>query len=155
MHLKGLRKLAVKMIDISEKEVITREAKAIGGIKLKQETIELIKNNSIEKGDVFTVAKIAAIQAIKNTPNILPLCHPLQIEYVDVDFEIKDCEVEVVVLVKANAKTGVEMEALVGVAIALLTIWDMVKKYEKNESGQYPETLIKNIKVIEKIKQVA
>ncbi|MEM2259816.1 MAG: cyclic pyranopterin monophosphate synthase MoaC [Candidatus Methanomethylicaceae archaeon] len=146
--------MSVKMIDISQKEIITREAKAIGSIKLKQETIELIKNNLIEKGDVLTIAKIATIQAIKNTSNLLPLCHPIQIEYINVDFEIKDCEIEVIVLVKANAKTGVEMEALVGVAIALLTIWDMVKKYEKNENGQYPETLIKNIKVIEKIKQV-
>lgn len=142
------------MIDISEKEVITREAKAKGSIKLKQNTIELIKSNSIEKGDVFTVAKIAAIQAVKNTSSILPLCHPIQIEHVEVNIEIKDCEVEVIVLVKANAKTGVEMEALTGVMVALLTIWDMVKKYEKDESGQYPETLIKDIKVIEKIKQV-
>lgn len=147
-----MKKLAVKMIDISRKEAMTREAKAMGSIKLKKSTIELIKSKSIEKGDVLTVAKIAAIQAVKNTPNILPLCHPISIECVEVDFEIKEDEVEVVVMVRANAKTGVEMEALVGTTTALLTIWDMVKKYEKNESGQYPDTLIRHVKVVEKIK---
>ncbi|MDW7971213.1 MAG: cyclic pyranopterin monophosphate synthase MoaC [Nitrososphaerota archaeon] len=138
------------MIDISHKEVVEREAKASGRIRLKKETINRIRSGLIEKGDVLTVAKIAAIQAIKNTSNILPLCHPIQIEYISVDFKINDYEIETIVSVKTNAKTGVEMEALIGTSIALLTIWDMVKKYEKDEYGQYPETLIKEIKVVEK-----
>ncbi|MCS7098104.1 MAG: cyclic pyranopterin monophosphate synthase MoaC [Candidatus Methanomethyliaceae archaeon] len=142
--------MAVKMIDISHKEVVEREAKASGRIRLKKETINRIRSGLIEKGDVLTVAKIAAIQAIKNTSNILPLCHPIQIEYISVDFKINDYEIETIVSVKTNAKTGVEMEALIGTSIALLTIWDMVKKYEKDEYGQYPETLIKEIKVVEK-----
>ncbi|MCX8170047.1 MAG: cyclic pyranopterin monophosphate synthase MoaC, partial [Candidatus Methanomethyliaceae archaeon] len=148
--LKRLKELAVKMIDVSHKEVVKREAKASGKIRLKKETIDRIRSGTIEKGDVLTVAKIAAIQAIKNTSNILPLCHPIQIEHISVDFKINDCEIEAIISVKTNAKTGVEMEALIGTSIALLTIWDMVKKYEKNEYGQYPETLIKEIKVVEK-----
>ncbi|MCC6013129.1 MAG: cyclic pyranopterin monophosphate synthase MoaC [Candidatus Verstraetearchaeota archaeon] len=140
------------MVDISHKEVVMREAKAIGKIILKKETIELIKRNAIEKGDVITIAKIAAIQAIKRTSEIIPLCHPIPIEYISIEFNIKESEIEVLSVVRTNAKTGVEMEALTGVSVALLTIWDMVKKYEKDEKGQYPNTLIKEIKVIEKSK---
>ena len=142
----------MSMIDISHKEIVMREAKAIGKIILKKETIDLIKKNAIEKGDVITIAKIAAIQAIKNTSEIIPLCHPIPIEYISIEFNIKENEIEVLSLVRTNAKTGVEMEALTGVSVALLTIWDMVKKYEKDEKGQYPNTLIKEIRVIEKSK---
>jgi len=142
----------MSMVDISHKEVVMREAKAIGKIILKKETIELIKRNAIEKGDVITIAKIAAIQAIKRTSEIIPLCHPIPIEYISIEFNIKESEIEVLSVVRTNAKTGVEMEALTGVSVALLTIWDMVKKYEKDEKGQYPNTLIKEIKVIEKSK---
>jgi cyclic pyranopterin phosphate synthase len=140
------------MVDISHKEIVMREAKAIGKIILKKETIELIKKNAIEKGDVITIAKIAAIQAIKHTSEIIPLCHPIPIEHISIEFNIKENEIEVLSLVRTNAKTGVEMEALTGASVALLTIWDMVKKYEKDEKGQYPNTLIKEIRVIEKSK---
>lgn len=142
----------MSMVDISHKEIVMREAKAIGKIILKKETIELIKKNAIEKGDVITIAKIAAIQAIKHTSEIIPLCHPIPIEHISIEFSIKENEIEVLSLVRTNAKTGVEMEALTGASVALLTIWDMVKKYEKDEKGQYPNTLIKEIRVIEKSK---
>jgi len=142
----------MSMVDISHKEIVMREAKAIGKIILKKETIELIKKNAIEKGDVITIAKIAAIQAIKHTSEIIPLCHPIPIEHISIEFNIKENEIEVLSLVRTNAKTGVEMEALTGASVALLTIWDMVKKYEKDEKGQYPNTLIKEIRVIEKSK---
>jgi len=142
----------MSMVDISHKEIVMREAKAIGKIILKKETIELIKKNAIEKGDVVTIAKIAAIQAIKHTSEIIPLCHPIPIEHISIEFNIKENEIEVLSLVRTNAKTGVEMEALTGASVALLTIWDMVKKYEKDEKGQYPNTLIKEIRVIEKSK---
>ncbi len=142
------------MVDITSKEVMYREAIAEGVIKLKKETIRMIKEGKIEKGDVFSVATIAAILAVKNTPNIIPLTHNIPITSVNVDYEFKDDDsILVRVTVKTNAKTGVEMEALAGVSAALLTIWDMVKKYEKNEKGQYPTTLITNIKVINKIKK--
>jgi len=144
--------LGVKMVDISQKNPTVREARASGKITLKEATIDLIKKNAIEKGDVLTVARVAAIQAVKRTHEIIPLCHPIPIEHVSVDFDVGDRDISVEVSVKAFAKTGVEMEALTGVSTALLTIWDMTKKYEKDESGQYPTTLIKELRVVEKHK---
>lgn len=142
----------VKMVDISEKKDIVRIAKAKGRIKLKRETIERIKRGEIEKGDVFSTSHISAIIAAKKTPEILPLCHNINITNVKVNFYVKDSYIEVETIVKAVAKTGVEMEALVACAAALLNIWDMVKKYEKDENGQYPHTRIEEIYVEEKIK---
>ena len=141
------------MVDITSKPVVFREAEAQGIIKLRPETIKKILKKEVEKGDVITVARIAAIMAVKNTPNILPLCHNIPITGVSVNFDIKEDVVGVRVKVKTTAKTGVEMEALTGVAVALLTIWDMVKKYEKDEKGQYPETRIEMIKVSYKLKE--
>ncbi|MBC7113054.1 MAG: cyclic pyranopterin monophosphate synthase MoaC [Candidatus Methanomethyliales bacterium] len=140
------------MVDITRKEPTVREARASGKISLKEETIALIKKNAIEKGDVFAVARVAAIQAVKRTSEMIPLCHPIPVEHVSVDFEVGEQEVSVAVSVKTTAKTGVEMEALTGVSAALLTIWDMTKMYEKDASGQYPTTLIKEIRVTEKRK---
>ncbi len=144
--------MSVKMVDITRKEPTVREARASGKISLKEETIALIKKNAIEKGDVFAVARVAAIQAVKRTSEMIPLCHPIPVEHVSVDFEVGEQEVSVAVSVKTTAKTGVEMEALTGVSAALLTIWDMTKMYEKDASGQYPTTLIKEIRVTEKRK---
>ncbi|MCD6301671.1 MAG: cyclic pyranopterin monophosphate synthase MoaC, partial [Staphylothermus sp.] len=97
---------------------------------------------------------IAAIQAVKKTPELIPLCHNIPITNVKVEYEfLGEDKIKVRVRVKTTSKTGVEMEALTGVALALLNIWDMVKKYEKDEKGQYPETWIEYIKVIEKIKK--
>ena len=143
----------MSMVDITSKPVVFREAEAQGIIKLRPETIKKILKKEVEKGDVITVARIAAIMAVKNTPNILPLCHNISITGVSVNFDIKEDVVGVRVKVKTTAKTGVEMEALTGVAVALLTIWDMVKKYEKDEKGQYPETRIEMIKVSYKLKE--
>ena len=144
----------VKMVDISEKEPVLRIARARGRIKLRESTIKRIVEGRVEKGDVITVAKLAAIQAVKKTPEIIQLCHPIPIENVGVEVRIEKDYVEVEVEVKAIAKTGVEMEALSGVSAALLNIWDMVKKYEKDEMGQYPSTAISDISVLEKRKDV-
>ncbi|MGC8932653.1 MAG: cyclic pyranopterin monophosphate synthase MoaC [Candidatus Methanodesulfokora sp.] len=144
----------VKMVDISEKEPVLRIARARGRIKLRESTIKRIVEGRVEKGDVITVAKLAAIQAVKKTPEIIQLCHPIPIENVGVEVRIEKDYVEVEVEVKAIAKTGVEMEALSGVSAALLNIWDMVKKYEKDETGQYPSTAISDISVLEKRKDV-
>ncbi len=143
----------VKMVDISSKEIVSRYARAKGRIKLKKETIKLIRENKIEKGDVFSVSKTAGILAAKNTPQIIPLCHPIPLEAVDVSFEIKGNFVEVTAEVRSTGKTGVEMEALTAVSASLLTVWDMVKKYEKDIEGNYPYTEISNIRVIEKVKE--
>ncbi len=143
------------MIDISEKDTIIRIATASGKIYLKKEVIERIKNKNVKKGDVFTIAKISTINAVKKVPDLIPLCHSIPITKVDVEFEFENENViKVTCTVKSIAKTGVEMEALAGVNIALLNIWDVVKMYEKDERGQYPSTLISDIKVEEKIKQV-
>ncbi|MCE4599865.1 MAG: cyclic pyranopterin monophosphate synthase MoaC [Desulfurococcales archaeon] len=141
-----------RMIDITSKPIVYREAIASGRIYLKEDTVKAIREGKIEKGDVEQVATVAAILAAKKTPEILPLCHPIPLTSVKVDYRYGDNYVEVTVKVKANAKTGVEMEALTSVSAALLTIWDMVKQYEKDEKGQYPTTFIKDIRVIEKIK---
>ncbi|ARM77090.1 cyclic pyranopterin monophosphate synthase MoaC [Acidianus manzaensis] len=140
------------MIDISNKETVVRTAIAEGFIKLKKETIERIKNGQVEKGDVISVAKVAGILAAKKTSELLPMCHPIPLELINVDLKIEESGIKITSEIKAHYKTGVEMEALTAVSVALLTVWDMVKKYEKDENGQYPETEIQNIKVIKKTK---
>ena len=143
------------MIDISEKDSILRIATSSGKIYLRKETIERIKNKNIKKGDVFTIAKIAAINAVKKVPDLIPLCHPIPINNVDIDFNHEgDNVIKVTCTVKSISKTGVEMEALMGVNIALLNIWDVVKMYEKDTNGQYPITVISEVKVDKKIKKM-
>ncbi|KKM72443.1 hypothetical protein LCGC14_1420470 [marine sediment metagenome] len=140
------------MIDISEKDTIHRTAMASGKIILRKETIERIKSKKTGKGDALTIAKVAAIIAVKKVPDLIPFCHPIPITNVDVDFEIDSNTISVNCTVKSIAKTGVEMEALTGVSIALLNLWDVVKMYEKDKRGQYPSTVIYDIKVEKKIK---
>lgn len=142
-----------KMIDISDKQQQLRVATAEGIIRLRPETLRLIKEGKIEKGDPIQISTLAAIMAVKRTPEIVPLAHPILIEGVTVEHEIEEPDrVRVKVTVKSHGKTGVEMEALTGVAAALLAIWDVVKKYEKDEKGEYPFTYISEIRVLEKRK---
>ena len=149
----GKNEQRVKMVDISGKKSILRIAEAYGRLKLRKETIERIKRGDVEKGNPFLIAKIAAINAVKMTPLLIPLCHPIPITHVNVECGVEDDEhVYCRAKVKAEAKTGVEMEALTAIAVALLNIWDVVKMYEKDERGQYPETQIELIKVVEKVK---
>jgi cyclic pyranopterin phosphate synthase len=117
------------MIDISNKDITVRTAKASGCIVLGAEAFQAVKQGTCIKGDILATAKIAAIQAVKLTPAIIPLCHSLLIESVDVDFALKeqDKSVTVIVTVKSAGKTGVEMEALTGAGVACLTIYDMLK----------------------------
>jgi molybdenum cofactor biosynthesis protein MoaC len=115
------------MIDISNKTKTLRTATAKGVLKLNNTTIELIHQKKIPKGDPIAVAKVAAIQAAKNTSNIIPYCHPLPVDYVGVDFNIGKDFIEVNVTVKAIYKTGVEMEALTAASVAVLTLYDMMK----------------------------
>lgn len=144
--------MSIRMVDITEKGQVYREAVATGSIKLKQDTIAKLREGKVEKGDVFTVAQVAAILAAKKTSELIPLCHPVPITNVDVSFTIEEDKVTVTTIVKSFGKTGVEMEALQAVAQALLTIWDMVKMYEKDERGQYPSTVVDNIRVVSKLK---
>ncbi|RLE80901.1 MAG: cyclic pyranopterin monophosphate synthase MoaC [Thermoprotei archaeon] len=141
------------MVDITSKEKCYREALAYGRILLRKETIKLILERKVEKGDVLTTAQVAAILAVKRTPEIIPLCHPIPLTGVDVEFKLEEEYIEAFVRVRTLAETGVEMEALIGVTTALLTIWDMVKKYEKDSKGQYPRIKITDVKVIQKTKK--
>lgn len=145
--------MKIRQIDISGKEVVRRSAIAKGFIKLRPQTIQRIRSGIVEKGDPLQVATIAGINAAKLTHLLLPLCHPIKLEHVSIDFDVRDDGVEVTATVTATDKTGVEMEALAAASIALLSVWDVVKAYEKDERGQYPETLIQEIRVIEKRKE--
>jgi cyclic pyranopterin phosphate synthase len=142
------------MVDVSGKAEIYREATATGTIKLKQETIGLISAMKIAKGDPLYTAKIAGVLAAKKTSGLIPLCHPLPLTNVEVDVKVSDKDtVSATATVKTKAQTGVEMEALTAVSMALLTVWDMTKQYEKDAHGQYPFTAIENIHVVKKFKQ--
>jgi cyclic pyranopterin phosphate synthase len=143
---------SVKMVDISRKREAYREATAEGKIHLRPETVKAIQERKVEKGDVLTVAGLAALNAVKKTSEILFHCHPLEITSVEPEFRLGKDTVAVSVRVKSTGKTGVEMEALTGVSVALLTIWDMVKAREKDERGQYPSTYISDIRVVKKVK---
>ena len=143
------------MVDVSGKAEIFREATAKGTIKLKPETVNLTKQGKIVKGDPLYTAKIAGVLAAKKTSDLIPLCHPLPLTSVEVEAKILgESTIEVSATVKTRAQTGVEMEALTAVSVALLTVWDMTKQYEKDANGQYPSTAIENIHVVKKIKQV-
>ncbi len=147
-----LTQSGVHMVEVGDKPIIKRTALAQGRIKLQKETIDLIEKGELKKGNVLTTAQIAAIQAVKNTPQMIPLCHPIPIGGVEVEFEVNPESIEVTVQVSSTGKTGVEMEAVTGVSVGLLTIWDMVKSVEKDENGQYPSTAITDIGVIRKEK---
>jgi cyclic pyranopterin phosphate synthase len=142
----------VKMIDVSSKEISYRSATAVGSIKLKNSTIKIVRDKGIIKGDPLTVGEIAAILAVKKTPELIPLCHNIPIGKVDMEYQFSEDTIEAQCTVVTNAKTGVEMEALMGVTTALLNIWDMTKYLEKDEDGQYPDTVVTNVRVVEKRK---
>ena len=142
----------VKMVEVGDKPVQKRIAHARGRIYLKDNTINLINREEIKKGNVLTTAQIAAIIAVKKTHHLIPLCHSLKITGIDVSFKQESRYIEVDVSVRSTGKTGVEMEALTGTSVALLTIWDMVKSVEKDDNGQYPTTRISEIKVVKKEK---
>ena len=135
-----------KMVDVSGKKMQLRIAKARGKIYLSQETVELVRKNEIKKGDVLTVSEIAGIQSAKRTPELIPLCHPLQISKISVRATIESDGVVAESEVKCIGQTGVEMEALTAVSVALLTVYDMCKAVDKNMR-------IGDIYLIEKTKQ--
>jgi len=141
------------MVDVTGKPRAFREAIAEGRIRLRKETLRLIREGRVRKGDVFTTARVAGVMACKRTSEIIPLCHPIPITYVNVYFEVEELDVVARAHVKTRAETGVEMEALTAVMASLLTIWDMVKEYEKDSRGQYPETTIHSVKVLRKIRE--
>ena len=133
------------MVDVGQKTNQARSATAAGRIKMSFKTIQAVRDNQLQKGDVLTVAQIAGIQAAKLTPNIIPLCHTLILDKVSVRFDLTDEGIEAACMVSCQGKTGVEMEALTGVSVSLLTIYDMCKAIDKKmEIGRI--TLIKKSK---------
>jgi cyclic pyranopterin monophosphate synthase len=134
-----------KMVDIGAKPVQLREAVAEGFIRLEEETVALIRDNQIKKGDVLTIAQIAGIQGGKRTSELIPLCHPLAISSIDVHTELVKDGIKITAEARCEGKTGIEMEALTAVAVALLTVYDMCKAVDKKmEIG--PVKLLSKIK---------
>lgn len=148
-HIRGEQ---ARMVDITAKDEVIREATATGRILLRPETLQAIRSGTVVKGNVLATARVAAALAVKETPRLIPMCHQIPVEGIDVDFSMEETSIQATVRVKSRGRTGVEMEALTGVSVALLTIWDMVKSAEKDTSGQYPVTGIDGIRVVEKKK---
>jgi cyclic pyranopterin phosphate synthase len=120
------------MVDVGNKKIQRRKAVAAGTIYLSEDSLDLIRENQIKKGDVLTVAQIAGIQAAKQTSSLIPLCHPLAIDKIDVKMEITPEGVTARSEVRCIGRTGVEMEALTAVSVAMLTVYDMCKAVDKN-----------------------
>lgn len=133
------------MVDVSEKEPTSRVAIAEGAICVSEEIMAAVTGNTVKKGDVLGVARVAGIMAVKQTSSIIPMCHPLMISKCSIEFEVKPEEgiIKAICMVKVEGKTGVEMEALHGVSAALLTIYDMCKAIDKR-------MVIKEIHLVEK-----
>ena len=144
---------AVDVVDVGEKPDTARRAVARGTIHLQPATVEAIRANDLEKGDALATARIGAIQAVKHTWETIPLCHQIPVTNVDTEFELETDRVTLEVAVETVGKTGCEMEALEGVSTGLNVIWDVVKAAEKDADGQYPETRIEGIEVVEKTKR--
>ena len=147
-----MKKKIKAVVDITEKSIIKRTAKATGLLKISSNARTAIINDAVKKGNVIEDSTIAAIQAVKETPRIIPHCHPIPLEGCDVDWNLDEeglrCDVSVV----AHYKTGIEMEAITGVCAGLLCALDMIKSFEKDSTGQYPNTEICDVKIIEKFK---
>lgn len=140
------------IVDITNKKDTVRIATASGILRLNGKSIDAIRNKSVKKGDVIEASTVAAIQAVKETPRIIPHCHPIPLQACDVNWNIENDLLRCTVTVKATYKTGIEMEAITGVCAGLLCALDMVKSFEKDEQGLYPETTIDEVKIIDKVK---
>lgn len=135
-----------RMVDVGEKKIQRRRAKARGLIRMSFPTINAIREDQIKKGNVLAAARIAGIQAAKATSGLIPLCHPLPLDAVEIDFDFLDEGIEASCLVQCQARTGVEMEALTGTAVALLTVYDMCKAIDK-------EMVLEQIRLLSKEKE--
>ncbi|MEI0479319.1 cyclic pyranopterin monophosphate synthase MoaC [Brachyspira pulli] len=120
------------MVDVGNKDIVKRTAEASGKIYLSKETLKLIEENNIKKGDVISVARITGIMGAKHTSDLIPLCHNINIEKVSLDFTLEEDGIRIKSYCRCSYKTGIEMEALTAVSVAALTIWDMCKAVDKN-----------------------
>jgi cyclic pyranopterin phosphate synthase len=135
-----------RMVDVGKKPVQRRTAQAAGLIRMNPETLQAVKDDRIKKGNVLAVARVAGIQAAKATPSLIPLCHHLPLDLVRIDFEISEYGIEAVCTVSCQARTGVEMEALTGASVALLTVYDMCKAIDKG-------MVIDQVRLVSKVKE--
>ena len=142
------REGAARMVDVGEKEVIRRTATAAGRVKMSAGTVELLREKALPKGDALNTARIAGVMAAKRTPDLIPLCHGLNLTSIDLEFTVRDEEVEILAVARASDRTGVEMEALTAVSLAALTLYDMCKAMDK-------EMVIGDVKLLEKTKEEA
>ncbi len=140
------------IIDVGSKPIVAREAVATGLLHLSLESLDIVANGRSPKGDVREASTVAAIQAVKETPRILPHCHPIPIEGCTVDWTIEEQALRCTVSVRTHWTTGVEMEALCGVNAGLLCAWDMLKSIEKDSKGQYPTAHLDGVQVVRKSK---
>jgi cyclic pyranopterin phosphate synthase len=141
------------IVEIGNKPIVERKATATGLLNLQEGTKKAIVDKIVKKGDVLEASTIAAIQAVKDTPRIIPHCHPIPLEGCKVDWEWEGTSLRCTVHVSAHYKTGIEMEALTGVSAGLLCVLDMIKSLEKDADGQYPHASMSDIRVLEKIKR--
>jgi cyclic pyranopterin phosphate synthase len=141
------REGATRMVDVGEKAVVRRSATAAGSVRMDPATVELLREKALPKGDALNTARIAGIMAAKQAPDLIPLCHGLNLTAVDVEFEVREEEIGVVATAQASDRTGVEMEALTAVSVAALTIYDMCKAVDKG-------MVIAEIKLLEKTKKM-
>jgi len=137
---------SARMVDVGKKAVIRRSATAGGRIQMSPDTIELLRERALPKGDALNTARIAGVMAAKRTPELIPLCHSLNLTHIDLEFTVKDSEVEISATARVSDRTGVEMEALTAVSVAALTLYDMCKAVDKGME-------ISDIKVLEKTKE--
>ena len=134
------------MVDVGEKALVRRTAVAGGTVRMSPETIQLLREKALPKGDALNTARIAGVMAAKRTPDLIPLCHGLNLTSVDVEFEVGEGGVGIVATARASDRTGVEMEALTAASVAALTVYDMCKAVDK-------EMVIGDIRVLEKTKE--
>jgi cyclic pyranopterin phosphate synthase len=134
------------MVDVGEKAVLRRTAVAGGHVRMSPETVELLREKALPKGDALNTARIAGVMAAKRTPDLIPLCHGLNLTSVDVEFEVGEGEIHIVATARASDRTGVEMEALTAVSVAALTVYDMCKAVDKG-------MVIGDVKLLEKTKE--
>jgi cyclic pyranopterin phosphate synthase len=140
------REGAARMVDVGEKAVVRRTAVAAGSVNMAPETVELLREKALPKGDALNTARIAGVMAAKRTPDLIPLCHGLNLTSVDVEFEVGEGEIGIVARARASDRTGVEMEALTAVSVAALTIYDMCKAVDKG-------MVIGDVRLLEKTKE--
>jgi cyclic pyranopterin monophosphate synthase len=137
---------AARMVDVGGKTVIRRTATAAGRVRMAPETVEALREKGLPKGDALNTARIAGVMAAKRTPDLIPLCHGLNLTSIDLEFAVTDEEVEILAVARASDRTGVEMEALTAVSVAALTLYDMCKAVDKGMT-------IEGIRLLEKTKE--